>query len=76
MTDIIVNMSGYGSYKISLDLYDGGEVEVWQAIFYDEATGDCEIVYFEMADDYEVWDLINEAIQTYRSEILLEDIPE
>ena len=74
MTDIIVNMSGYGSYKISLDLHDGGEIEVWKAIFHDESSGDSEVIYFEMTDDYEVWDLIDEAIQTYRQEILLEEI--
>lgn len=66
-------MEGYGNFKIALDLHDGDahdEVEVWQAKFCDESTGDCEVVYFEIPTDYEVWDLIDEAIQTYRKEIL------
>lgn len=69
-------MSGAGQFTMSLDLVDQPEpdstdgIEVWRATFCDEDSGDCEMVYFEMGQDYEIWDLINEAIQTYRLEIL------
>jgi hypothetical protein len=73
MSEIIVNMSGLGSYTISLDLFDpapdGEVVDVWTAKFCDMANKDCEMIYFEMDNDAEVWDIINEAIQTYRKEI-------
>lgn len=72
-------MSGIGQFNLSLDLIDQPEpnaieqVEVWRATFCDEASGDCEIVYFEMGTDYEVWDLIDEAIQTYRVDSLSDE---
>jgi hypothetical protein len=73
MSEIIVNMSGLGTHSISLDLYDpapdGEAIDVWVATFCDTTTNDCEMVYFEMDSDGEVWDIINEAIQTYRKEI-------
>jgi hypothetical protein len=53
MAELIVNIEGYGDYTLSLDLHDPGETEVWSATF---------------ADDYEVWDLIDVAIETYRDE--------
>lgn len=73
MSEIIVNMSGYGNFSMDLSLADPSLIndatEVWQAVFCDKDSGDCETVYFEMNDDYETWDLIDEAIQTYRQEI-------
>jgi uncharacterized protein YrzB (UPF0473 family) len=67
-------MSGIGQFTMTLDLIDQPEPndpdqsEVWRATFCDETSGDCEVVYFEMGTDYEAWDLIDEAIQTYRDE--------
>lgn len=71
MSEILVTLEGYGIAKLSLDLIDGGEpedtVEVWKATFT-ESENVWE-VYFEMsADGYELWDLVNEAIFTYRME--------
>lgn len=74
MSEIIVNMSGFGSQSISLELHDpapdGEAVDVWIAKFCDLDSGDCEMVYFECDTDCEVWDVIDEAIQTYRREIV------
>lgn len=78
MSEIVVNMSGLGAFTMSLDLIDpsGPEdvdgIEVWRATFCDEQSEDCEIIYFEMGTDYEAWDLIDEAIQSYRNLVLPE----
>ena len=73
MSEIIVNMSGFGSHSIKLDLHDpapnGEGIDVWIATFCDLDSTDCEMVYFEADTDCEVWDVIDEAIQTYRREI-------
>lgn len=69
MADITVNLEGYGQYTLSLSLHDPGQIEVWSATFTDRLSEDEWTVYFEMsADDYEVWDLIDVAIETYRDE--------
>jgi hypothetical protein len=69
MSDITVNLEGYGQYSLTLDLHDPGETEVWSATFTDRLSEDEWTVYFEMEDhDYEVWDLIDVAIETYRDE--------
>jgi hypothetical protein len=69
MADIIVNLEGYGQYTLSLSLHDPGETEVWSATFTDRLSEDEWDVYFEMPeDDYEIWDLIDVAIETYRDE--------
>jgi hypothetical protein len=69
MSDITVNIQGYGQFSLSLDLHDPGETEVWSATFTDRISEDEWVVYFEMEDhDYEVWDLIDIAIETYRDE--------
>lgn len=75
MSEVIVNMSGLGQFTMSLDLIDAAEpdnpdqTEVWRATFCDKSNDDCEIVFFEMGPDYEAWDLIDQAIETYRQEI-------
>jgi hypothetical protein len=71
MSEILVTLEGYGIAKLSLDLIDGGEpddnTEVWKATFT-ESENIWE-VYFEMnTEGYELWDLVNEAIFTYRME--------
>lgn len=74
---ILVNVDGYGTSAISLDLIDPAEpdspAEVWCARFTEEAHPD-EIVaevYFEMeAFDYELWDLVNAALDAYNAETL------
>jgi len=69
MAEIIVNLEGYGNYTLTLNLHDPGETEVWSATFADQNSEDEWDVYFEMEDhDYEVWDLIDVAIETYRDE--------
>lgn len=69
MSEIVVSMSGLGSYTLDLSIVDAGETEVWHAVFNDK-DGDAHWdVYFEMALDYEVWDLIDEAITAYRETI-------
>ena len=74
MSDITVSMSGIGDFTMSLDIHDPAEndndTEVWRATFCDPSTGDCDIVYFEMDPEYDAWDLIDEAIQTYRLDAL------
>lgn len=66
-------MSGYGTSKVDLSIVDPGSeedgVEVWKAIFVDEEDNTPWEVYFEMQGDYEVWDLVNEAILVYRDTI-------
>lgn len=70
MAEIIVNLQGFGKYRIVLDLHDpsvdGSDADVWLARFCDDESGDCSVVYFEMEGDYEAWDIIDEAIQVYR----------
>jgi hypothetical protein len=69
MAEITVNLEGYGSYSISLSLHDPGDTEVWAATFMDRNSEDSSTVYFEMLqDDYEIWDLIEVAIETYQDE--------
>ena len=69
MAEITVNLEGYGQYSLGLSLHDPGETEVWSATFTDLKSEDSYTVYFEMReDDYEVWDLIEVAIETYRDE--------
>lgn len=74
MSEIIVNMSGIGKFTMVLDLVDPctdeTSTEVWQAKFCDESTDDCQLVFFEIENDYEAWDIIDAAIQTYRDEKL------
>lgn len=77
MSELIVNLEGYGNYTLGLDLHDPGDVEVWCATFTDRNLGDQWVVYFEMEEnDYEVWDLINVAIETYRDEFNTDEFPE
>lgn len=74
MSEIIINIQGYGKYTIDLSLHDPATDEdpadVWRANLCDIQTGDCDYVFFEMEGDYEIWDIIDEGIQTYRKEIL------
>jgi hypothetical protein len=74
MSEIIVNMSGLGKFTMTLDLVDPctdeTNTEVWQAKFCDDTNDDCQIVFFEIDNDYEAWDIIDAAIQTYRDEKL------
>ena len=78
MSEITVSVLGESKFKLTLDLVDPSnpddldQVEVWRASFCDEATDDCEFVFFEMGEDYEAWDLIDEAIRSYREQILPE----
>jgi len=76
MSEILINMSGYGQFRLALDLTDPAQddnTEVWRATFCDDSSDDCQVVYFEMGEDYEVWDLVNEAIETYRQEIITDE---
>mgnify|MGYP001126189480 CR=1 FL=1 len=71
MSEITVAMSGVGTYTVNLDIVDPGTgpndtTEVWKAVFSEKESGERWEVYFEMDPDYEVWDLINEAIVAYR----------
>jgi hypothetical protein len=76
MAEIIVNLEGYGQYTLSLSLHDPGDIEVWAATFTDRKSEDSWTVYFEMQeDDYEVWDLIEVAIETYRDEYSSDENP-
>ena len=76
MAEIIVNLEGYGQYTLSLSLHDPGDIEVWAAPFTDRKSEDSWTVYFEMQeDDYEVWDLIEVAIETYRDEYSSDENP-
>lgn len=74
MSELIINMSGLGKFTMTLDIIDPSnpddldQVEVWRASFCDESNNDCELVYFEMPADYEVWDLINQATAAYQRE--------
>lgn len=71
---ILVNVDGFGTSELRLDLVDGGaEVEVWCARFVEEFhPGEVLAeVYFEMVpDDYEVWSLVSAAMVAYRLEVL------
>lgn len=76
MAEIIVNLEGYGQYTLGLSLHDPGETEVWSALFTDRESEDEWTVFFEMEeDDYEIWDLIEVAIETYRDEYSSEENP-
>ena len=76
MAEITVNLEGYGQYTLSLNLHDPGKTEVWSATFVDRLSEDEWTVYFEIGeDDYEVWDLIDIAIQTYRDEYAQDENP-
>ena len=75
MAEISVNIEGYGRAKLSLDIVDsieGEDIEVWRGIFLEDEDHPETLweVYFEMnsANGYEVLDLINEAIYTYKLE--------
>ena len=76
MSEITISVLGASKFTMTLDLIDPSnpddldQVEVWRATFCDDSNEDCDIVFFEMGTDYEAWDLIDEAIQTYRQEIL------
>jgi hypothetical protein len=73
MSEIIVSMSGAGQYSLDLSITDPGladdSVEVWRAVFTETEHGEKWEVYFEMNPDYEIWDLINEAIVVYRDSL-------
>ena len=76
MAEITVNLEGYGQYALTLNLHDPGHTEVWSATFVDRLSEDEWTVYFEIGeDDYEVWDLIDIAIQTYRDEYAQDENP-
>lgn len=75
MSEIYVTLEGYGKAHLALDLVDAAgdnEVEVWRGTFKED-NDQPEVlweVYFEMDPSigYEAWDLINEAIYTYKTE--------
>jgi hypothetical protein len=73
---ILVNVDGFGTSVIKLDLVDPSapydHTEVWCARFTEEARPDEVIseVYFEMtAFEYELWDLVNAALEAYHAEV-------
>lgn len=73
---ILVNVDGFGTSAISLDLVDPStphdHIEVWCARFTEEARPEEVIseVYFEMAAfEYELWDLVNAALGAYHAEV-------
>jgi hypothetical protein len=75
MSEILITLDGYGRATLSLDLVDAAgenEIEVWRGIFKEDNDAPETLweVYFEMDPTigYEVWDLINEAIYTYKME--------
>ena len=73
MSEILVSLSGAGQYTLDLSIVDPAvdddDIEVWRAIFTDK-DGDAQWeVYFEMSPEYEIWDLIDEAITAYRDSI-------
>lgn len=73
MSELIVSVSGMGQYALELSLVDAGAedetVEVWRGIFI-EREGDSQWeVYFEMGSEYEIWDLVQMAIESYRASI-------
>ena len=71
MSEIIVNISELGSYTLTLSIVDPDPFEeVWQAVFCDRVTGDCTNVFFEGHPDFEVWDLVNQAIEAYKACLL------
>lgn len=68
---ILVNIHGYGTAEVSLELVDPSLnddlVEVWRATFSEKDDPEQLLtdVYFEMQDsDYEIWDLVNAAIHS------------
>jgi len=70
MSEIIVNISELGCYSLVLTIVDPDPVEeVWQAVFCDKLTGDCTNVFFEGSPDFEVWDLVNQAIEAYKADL-------
>lgn len=76
MAEIYVSLEGFGTAKLALDLVEDYSetdgIEVWRGVFSDSLEQDEVLweVYFEMnaTDGYEAWDLVNEAIYTYRTE--------
>lgn len=70
MSEILVSMSGSGTHTLDLSIVDPGldddSIEVWRAIFSEQEGDSHWEVYFEMSPDYEIWDLIDEAISAYR----------
>ncbi len=73
---ILVNVDGFGTSAISLDLIDPASphdyTEVWCARFTEEAHPDEVVaeIYFEMtAFEYELWDLVNKALEAYHAEV-------
>ena len=79
MSEIILSMSGLGKFSLTLDLVDApalddvDQSEVWKATFREDGSDEPWSVFFEIGPDYEVWDLIDEAIQVFRSEVLPDD---
>lgn len=80
MSIIEVSLEGYGRAHLCLDLMEdlteSDGVEVWRAAFneiseFDEDPENLWVVFFEMnsRDGYEQWDLISEAIETYKMEV-------
>lgn len=71
MAELIVSMDGYPTTRLGLELYDAGDdVEVWRGVFFEDAHLDTIEVYFEVMDlEYEIWDLVNLAIEAYKQEV-------
>jgi hypothetical protein len=42
-------------------------VEVWRGIFIEKEDNSQWEVYFEMSPDYEIWDIVEMAIESYRA---------
>lgn len=75
MSEVTVTLEDYGKAHLALELVDPGEegdVEVWHGIFSEEEDASETLweVYFEMdpSSDYDKFDLISEAIYTYKLE--------
>ena len=67
----MVTLEDYGKANLALELVDSGDagdIEVWHGIFSE--GDDLWEVYFEMdpSTDYDKFDLISEAIYTYKLE--------
>ena len=80
MSIIEVSLEGYGRAHLCLDLMEDytepDGIEVWRATFneineFDKDPENLWVVFFEMnsRDGYEQWDLISEAIETYKMEV-------
>lgn len=78
MSIIEVSLEGYGKAHLCLDLVEDytepDGVEVWRGVFSEVSDFEGETlwtVFFEMdsRDGYESWDLISEAIETYKMEV-------